>query len=317
MPPLPPLQPCTALPAPARLRTRLASGLLAALGLACALALAPAPAPAQSAAENRARIVTLAPSLTEAVCALGQCDQLVATDRHSAWPAQVQRLPKVGGLADAHIERIVALRPSLVLLGPRSRAGARLQELGVPVLVLEARTRAAVRRMLFTLGKALGTPPAQAAALVARMDADMAAAAARLPVALRGRTVYVEISAAPHGASNQSFIGETVARLGLVNVVQSDAAPFIKINPELLLRRPPDLIVGARATLSQLAERPGWALLPAVRKQQVCQLDEERMGLLLRPGHRMGEAAHMLVDCLQALPPSDASMSSAHGTPFF
>ena len=62
---------------------------------------------------------------------------------------------------------------------------------------------------------------------------------------------------------------------------------------------------------------PGWALLPAVRKQQVCQLDEERMGLLLRPGHRMGEAAHMLVDCLQALPPSDASMSSAHGTPFF
>ena len=127
----------------------------------------------------------------------------------------------------------------------------------------------------------------------------------------------MEISPAPHGASNQSFIGETVARLGLVNVVQSDAAPFIKINPELLLRRPPDLIVGARATLSQLAERPGWALLPAVRQQQVCQLDEERMGLLLRPGHRMGEAAHMLVDCLQALPPSDASMSSAHGTPFF
>ena len=282
-----------------------------ALAWACALA------PLPGAAQGRARIVTLTPSLTEAVCALGQCEQLVATDRHSAWPAQVQRLPKVGGLADAHIERIVALRPTLVLLGPRSRAAARLQELGVPVLMLEARNHAAVRRMLFTLGEVLGTPPVQVAALVAQMDADMAAAAARLPTALRGRTVYVEISPAPHGASNQSFIGETIARLGLVNVVQSDAAPFIKINPELLLRRPPDLIVGARATLSQLAERPGWALLPAVRKQQVCQLDEERMGLLLRPGHRMGEAAHMLVDCLQALPPSGASMSSAHGTPFF
>lgn len=298
MQPLPALRPHTARSAPARLRARLAPGLLVALGLACALA------SAQGAAANRARIVTLTPSLTEAVCALGQCDQLVATDRHSAWPAQVQRLPKVGGLADAHIERIVALRPSLVLLGPRSRAGARLQELGIPVLQLEARSHAAVQRMLFTLGEALGTPPAQAAALVAHMDADMAAAAARLPAALRGRTVYVEISAAPHGASNQSFIGETVARLGLVNVVHSDAAPFIKINPELLLRRPPDLIIGARATLSQLAERPGWALLPAVRHQQVCQLDEERMGLLLRPGHRMGEAAHMLVDCLQALPPT-------------
>ncbi|WP_245606894.1 ABC transporter substrate-binding protein [Simplicispira psychrophila] len=260
-------------------------------------------APAHSAADGRARIVTLTPSLTEAVCALGHCEQLVATDRHSAWPAQVQRLPKVGGLADAHIERIVALRPTLVLLGPRSRAGARLQELGVPVLMLEARNHAAVRRMLFTLGEALGTPPTQVAALVAQMDADLSAAAARLPAALRGRTVYVEISAAPHGASNQSFIGETVARLGLVNVVQSESAPFIKINPELLLRRPPDFIIGARATLTHLAERPGWALLPAVRQRQVCQLDEERMGLLLRPGHRMGEAAHMLVDCLRDLPP--------------
>lgn len=266
--------------------------------LAWVCALAPVP----GAAQGRARIVTLTPSLTEAVCALGQCEQLVATDRHSAWPAQVQRLPKVGGLADAHIERIVALRPTLVLLGPRSRAGARLQELGVPVLMLEARNHAAVRRMLFTLGEVLGTPAVQVAALVAQMDADMAAAAARLPAALRGRTVYVEISPAPHGASQQSFIGETIARLGLVNVVHSDSAPFIKINPELLLRRPPDLIIGARATLAHLAERPGWALLPAVRQQQVCQLDDERMGLLLRPGHRMGEAAHMLVDCLRALP---------------
>lgn len=266
--------------------------------LAWVCALAPVP----GAAQGRARIVTLTPSLTEAVCALGQCEQLVATDRHSAWPAQVQRLPKVGGLADAHIERIVALRPTLVLLGPRSRAGARLQELGVPVLMLEARNHAAVRQMLFTLGEVLGTPAAQVAALVAQMDADMAAAAARLPAPLRGRTVYVEISPAPHGASQQSFIGETIARLGLVNVVHSDSAPFIKINPELLLRRPPDLIIGARATLAHLAERPGWALLPAVRQQQVCQLDDERMGLLLRPGHRMGEAAHMLVDCLRALP---------------
>ena len=267
--------------------------------LAWVCALAPVP----GAAQGRARIVTLTPSLTEAVCALGQCEQLVATDRHSAWPAQVQRLPKVGGLADAHIERIVALRPTLVLLGPRSRAGARLQELGVPVLVLEARSHAAVRRMLSTLGEALGTPPAQVAALVAQMEADLSAAAARLPVALRGRSVYVEISAAPHGASNQSFMGETITRLGLVNVVQSDSAPFIKINPELLLRRPPAFIIGARATLTHLAERPGWALLPAVRQQRVCPLDEERMGLLLRPGHRMGEAAQMLVDCLLALPP--------------
>ena len=300
MSPLPALLARAARPSQVGVRARLAPGFLAALGLACALV--PAQGGAQGRVDGHARIVTLTPSLTEAVCALDRCGQLVATDRHSDWPARVQQLPKVGGLADAHIERIVALRPSLVLLGPRSRAGARLQELGVPVLMLEARTHAAVRRMLLALGDALGAP-AQAAALVAQMDADLAAAAARMPAALRGRSVYVEISGAPHAASDQSFIGETVARLGLVNVVRSETAPFIKINPELLLRRPPDLIIGARATLAHLAERPGWSQLTAVRRQQVCLLDEERMNLLSRPGHRVGEAAHMLVDCLAALPP--------------
>ena len=101
-------------------RARLAPGFLAALGLACALV--PGQGKAQGRVDGGARIVTLTPSLTEAVCALDRCGQLVATDRHSDWPARVQQLPKVGGLADAHIERIVALRPSLVLMGPCSRA---------------------------------------------------------------------------------------------------------------------------------------------------------------------------------------------------
>ena len=62
------------------------------------------------------RIITLLPSLTETVCALGACDQLVATDRYSDWPAQVNSLPKAGGIDDAQIELIVSLRPDLVLL---------------------------------------------------------------------------------------------------------------------------------------------------------------------------------------------------------
>ena len=56
------------------------------------------------------------------------------------------------------------------------------------------------------------------------------------------------------------------------------------------------------STLSGMVERPGWASLPALRKQQVCLLDNDRMDLLSRPGPRLGEAAHMLADCLRALP---------------
>ncbi|WP_092003180.1 ABC transporter substrate-binding protein [Polaromonas sp. OV174] len=269
------------------------ASLLATLGLFSSLAVAQQPV---------SRIVTLSPSLTEAVCALGRCAQLVGTDRHSTWPGSVQVLPKVGGLEDAQIERIVALRPNMVLLGPRSRAGERLQSLGVPVMVFDARTHAELKRMLLKLGDSLGEP-VRAADLVARINAEMDAAASRVPVALRGRTVYVEVGPAPTAASDKSFIGETLARLGLVNVVSGELGLFPKINPELLLRRPPDLIIGPRATLANLMDRPGWSTLPAVRQQQLCLLDAERMDLLSRPGPRLGEAAQMLVDCLMALPP--------------
>ena len=254
------------------------------------------------AAQPVSRIVTLAPSLTEAVCAMGHCSQLVGTDRHSTWPSAVQALPKVGGLEDAQIERIVTLRPNLVLLGPRSRAGERLQALGMQVMTLDARTHADLKRVLLKLGDTLGEP-ARAAELLARMDAELDAAARRMPAALRGRSVYVEVGAGSSAASEKSFIGETVARLGLVNVVSGELGLFPRINPELLLRKPPDLIIGPRATLANLADRPGWSALPAVRQQQLCLLDTDRMDLLSRPGPRLGEAAHMLVDCLSALPP--------------
>ena len=257
---------------------------------------------AQSQVGPWSRIVSLTPSLTESVCALGHCAQLVGTDRHSSWPDSVKRLPKLGGLEDAQIERIVALRPSMVLLGPRSRAAERLRALGVPVMVLDARTRPDLQRMLRQLGDALGES-AQAETLLAAIDHETAQAAARMPAALRGRSVYVEVGAGPFAASEKSFIGETVARLGLVNVVGGELGLFPKINPELLLRRPPDLIIGPRASLAHIADRPGWSSLSAVRQQQVCLLDEPRMNLLSRPGPRVGEAAHMLVDCLIALPP--------------
>ncbi|WP_245638632.1 ABC transporter substrate-binding protein [Hydrogenophaga palleronii] len=247
------------------------------------------------------RIVTLSPSLTEAVCALGHCAELVGTDRYSRWPGTVAQLPKVGGLQDAQIEHIVALRPDMVLLGPRSRAGERLTELGVPVQTFDARTHADLKRMLLALGQSLGET-ARAQALVQRIDAELDAAARRVPAALRGRSVYVEVGIGPTAASTKSFIGETVARLGLVNIVNGDGSLFPRVNPEMVVRRSPDLIIGPASTLHNMADRPGWRGLPALRQQQVCQLDEARMDLLSRPGPRLGEAAQMLVDCLLALP---------------
>jgi iron complex transport system substrate-binding protein len=251
-------------------------------------------------AQGPQRIVALAPSLTEAVCALGRCAQLVGVDRHSDWPASVRHLPRVGGLEDAQIEHIVSLRPDLVLLGPRSRAGDRLHALGVPVLALDARTHADLKHTLQQLGRALGQPDA-AAALAVHIEARLANAAARLPAAWRGRRVYLEVAPGV-AAGAASFIGETLAHLGLVNVAGPQLGLFPRLNPEQVVRQPPDVVIGPHGSLADAAARPGWAAVPALQQGCVCLLDPARMDLLSRPGPRVGEAAQMLVDCLLALP---------------
>ena len=133
------------------------------------------------------RIVSLLPSLTETVCELQACTRLVGTDRFSNWPAAVSALPKLGGLEDSQIERIVSLKPDLVLAAVSARAIERLEALGLPVLALEPRNGAETRRVIERVALALGEPAA-GAALVARIEARMVAAAARVPPGLRGRT---------------------------------------------------------------------------------------------------------------------------------
>ena len=145
------------------------------------------------------RIVSLLPSLTETVCELQACTRLVGTDRFSNWPAAVSALPKLGGLEDSQIERIVSLKPDLVLAAVSARAIERLEALGLPVLALEPRNGAETRRVIERVALALGEPAA-GAALVARIEARMVAAAARVPPGLRGRTVYFEVAANPYAA---------------------------------------------------------------------------------------------------------------------
>lgn len=173
------------------------------------------------------RIVTLLPSLTESVCELDQCHRLVGVDRYSNWPESVNRLPKLGGGIDPSIEAIVAVKPDVVLLAMSSRASERLEALGLKVVVLEPKTHADVRRVLGVVGQVLGVPQAEGADRLWRViDAAVQAAAQSLPPKARGTRVYFEVSRGPYAASESSFIGETLTRLGARNVVPASLGPF-------------------------------------------------------------------------------------------
>jgi iron complex transport system substrate-binding protein len=243
------------------------------------------------------RIVSLLPSLTESVCALGACDRLVGTDRFSNWPARVAALPKLGGLDDAQIERIAALKPDLVLASTAARVVDRLEGLGLTVVVLDSRSHEEVHRSLTLLARLLATPiPAER--VWAGIERDTRAAAERVPPALRGRRVYFEIDSTPYAAGAASFVGETLQRLGMPNAIPAELGPFPKLNPEYVVRLQPDIIMSNQRELDEMAGRPGWAALTALQRGQTCGFPSARYELLIRPGPRMGEAAGVLADCL-------------------
>jgi iron complex transport system substrate-binding protein len=242
------------------------------------------------------RIVTMLPSLTEVVCELGACDRLVGVDDYSNWPRSVLRLPRLGGLEDANIERIVALQPDLVMLASSSRAVGRLEGLGIKVVTLEPKTLADLRRVWMQVAQALGAVDAQAK--WQHLDSTVDAIARSLPPPLRGATVYFEVNSGPYAASEASFIGEVLTRIGVANVVPGKLGPFPKLNPEFVVRADPQFIMISDREAQPLQTRPGWSRIRAVRDGRVCLFDAEQGDVLVRPGPRMAQAAQIMVDCL-------------------
>ena len=244
-----------------------------------------------------ARIVSLLPSLTEAVCVLGACERLIGVDRWSNWPDAVARLPKLGSLDEAPLERIVALRPDLVLVAPSSRVAPRLRQLGLTVAELDARDMTGVAALLDKVATLLGQPdsgPRQWAVIRAELDA----AARSVQPAARGHSVYVEISSAPHAAGEGSYIGQMLKQQGAVNIVPLALGPFPKLNPEFVVRAQPALVIVSATEAQALRQRPGWAAIPAVREQRLCALQPTELDALSRPGPRLPEAARVLANCL-------------------
>lgn len=257
------------------------------------------------------RIVSLLPSLTETVCELGACERLVGVDRYSNWPAALRNVPRVGGGLDPNIEAIVALKPDVVLMATSSRGGARLRALGLRVVALEPRTRADVRRVAEHLAQVLQVDGAEA--LMRRIDAGVAAAAQSVPAAARGQRVYFEVSPSPHAAGRASFMGELLTALGLDNIIGPELGPFPRINPELVVRAAPDLIMTSERSAADMPRRPGWAQMPALRDGRVCVFDAEERDILVRPGPRMPEAARLMADCVSQLATKAPSTAGGPG----
>ena len=251
-------------------------------------------------AQTPQRIVSMLPSLTESVCAMNQCQRLIGVDRYSNYPDSLKKLPKLGGGLDPNIEAIVALKPDVVLVSGSSGSSERLEALGIKVVALETKIHADVRRVLSVLGVLLAVPEAQGAERVWRIiDSSLSAAAQSLPAKAKTARVYFEVSRGPYAAGEASFIGETLTRLGVKNVVPANLGPFPRLNPEFVVRANPDVIMIGNRSMVNAVAYPGWNSIKAVKNNRVCVFGNDDADVVVRPGPRMAEAARLMAKCLE------------------
>jgi len=196
--------------------------------------------------EKVKRVVTIAPSLTETVLALGAGSTLVGVSRFDE-AKEVAGLPRVGGFVNPSIEAVVVLKPDLVLVQPNpgnQRAVETMAELGVPVLVLPLHTVADTRETLRAVGKALGKEK-EAEAFVQRIESTRA----RIREAAKGRkaprVLFVYGFEPLVVAGRGSFADELLRDAGALNVAADADSAYAVYSLERAVRARPEVVVDA------------------------------------------------------------------------
>lgn len=276
---------------------------------ACGLFLAAASAHGADAAGHAPRVVSLAPNLTEIVCAIGGGESLVGRTTACDYPSDiVRRVPAVGGFGNPSLELLLEAKPSLVLdvdLADETLAN-KIRNLGL------RRERVACRRLddipsaIRAVGSAMGLDERARA-----LAGDMEARIRQMRDEARGVTnrprVYVEIWCDPlMTAGRSSFLSELVYLAGGTNVGDSLGKEYGQVSPEWVLAQAPDVILCLYMANDGVARRlvvrrQGWDAIPAVRNGRV--FDGLDNNMILRPGPRVLGSIQALRRCIQGHEP--------------
>ena len=233
-----------------------------------------------------ARIVSLAPTATEDLYAIGAGPQVVAVDQDSDYPANAP-VTKLSGLTP-NLEAIAKYNPALVIASQNSGGlVSGLTKLGIPVLIEPAVANlAGAYQQIDQIGQATGHL-AQAEQTTASMKAQIAATVKQAGASHPDLTYYWELTANPYySVTSATFIGQIVALFGLKNI--ADAADkasdggYPQLTEEYILKAQPQIIFLADnqaadggQTPAIVARRPGWSALPAVKDHEVVGLNDD------------------------------------------
>jgi iron complex transport system substrate-binding protein len=257
------------------------------------------PAPAQ-------RIISLAPSITEQLFAVGAGERVVGVTLYDNYPPQVQQVERVGGYVakSISVEKILSLKPDLVFSrGTIQQAIVdALERVGIAVLALEPHTAEEVYATIGLIGQ-LTQQEQQAATVVDEMQQRLRRVQERvatIPTEQRVTVFYKAYDEPLITTGRSTFIGHMIELAGGINIFADRHEHYPQISAEEVLRRNPAVILsptnqGGALSRVQTQQRPGWQHLAAVKNHRVYFIDDD---LVSRPGPRLADAVEAIAKVL-------------------
>jgi len=251
-------------------------------------------------AKTPQRIISLAPSNTEILFALGLGDKVVGVTDFCNYPEEAKSIEQVGTYFDPNIEKIFSLSPDLVLAiaDLPEDVIAKMEELGIPAPILNPADLEGILANIQLVGKATGAEK-EAEALVSEMRGRIAAVTEKASEVKERPSVFCEIDATdpskPWASGPGSFMDAMIRLSGGTNVAADAESPWPQLSAEEIIAKDPDIIILADSkfgvTPESVRERPGWEVITAVKEGAIFDIDDD---LISRPGPR-------IVDGLEAV----------------
>ncbi len=241
-------------------------------------------------------IISMSPSNTEVSFALGLGERIVGVTEYCNYPPEAQEREIIGGFSTPNIELIVEMQPDLVLASTiHEEEVPRLEELGIPVLVVESSTLQDLYTSIALVARVTGVVDA-GEVLINSMQEEIAAlqtVVADIPEDDRIRVYYEVYSDPLMTAGKDAFITEIIALAGGVSIFGDVEESYPQISAEVVAEREPQVILypdyhgTADLVIESMTERPGWESIPAVIENRVYAVSDDAFA---RPGPRAVEA---------------------------
>ncbi len=252
------------------------------------------------------RIISLSPSVTEILFAIGAGPQVVGRTEFCNYPPEVTSLPTIGGFSakSISVEAVLDLQPDLVIAGSKRQKEVieALEGAGLTVFALAPNSLADIETGIRTLGEITGNVEG-AEAVVADMQRHISAVTEKtggLPEDKRPRVFYEVFDEPLTTTTNATFIGELITLAGGINIFAELPEAYPNVSVEQIAELDPQVIIGPsshadKLTADLIAARPGWAAFTAVKDKSIYVVDGD---VISRPGPRMAEALEALAEAL-------------------